>query len=205
MNASSPVRIALLVALLPILTLVARPVGAHGNDAPAEHLAKIGPAPEFTLIAQDGSTFSSSALRGKVVAVNFVFTRCTDVCPIATAKMVAIQREFGEHFGKDVFFVSVTVDPEHDTPEVLSRYASALGCDPAGWAFLTGTPESIEGVARSYGVFHDQPADGEVQHNLLTSLVDRDGTLRVQYMGERFDPNELLHDLRDLVAEAQAQ
>ena len=149
--------------------------------------------------------FSTAELRGKVVALNFVFTRCTDVCQIATAKMVQIQRSLGEHFAADVFFVSVTVDPEHDTPEVLSRYATALGYDPSGWAFLTGSPQSIKDVARSYGVFHDQPPGSEIQHNLLTSLVDREGTLRVQYMGERFDPSEMLHDLRDLVAEGNSR
>jgi protein SCO1/2 len=190
---------------LSIIALASATASAHGSNAPAERLAKIGPAPDFTLTAQDGSTFSTAELRGKVVALNFVFTRCADVCPIATAKMVQIQRALGEQFGADVYFVSVTIDPENDTPEVLSRYARALGCDPSGWAFLTGSPASIKDVARSYGVFHDRPSGAEVQHNLLTSLVDREGTLRVQYMGERFDPNELLHDLRDLAAEGNAQ
>lgn len=205
MIARAPGEFALFAASLAIILLAANSVLAHGANAPTAQLAKIGPAPAFELTAQDGSTFSTAALRGKVVAVNFVFTRCSDVCPVATAKMVQIQRALGEQFGSDVFFVSVTVDPEHDTPQVLSRYARALGCDPSGWAFLTGSVESIENVARSYGVFRDRPSGAEVQHNLLTSLVDRDGTLRVQYMGERFDPNEMLHDLRDLIAEGNDQ
>lgn len=184
-----------------VVSLVPAPVSAHGADAPAERLTKIGVAPDFTLIAQDETMFSMVGLRGKVVALNFVFTRCTDVCPIATAKMVGLQRTLGEQFGRDVFFVSVTVDPEHDTPEVLERYARALGCDPSGWAFLTGSPAAIRDAARSYGVFHDRRSGGQVDHNLLTSLIDREGWLRVQYMGERFDPGELLHDLRDLIAE----
>ena len=140
-------------------------------------------------------------LRGKVVALGFIFTRCADVCPIATAKMLMIQRALGEQFGRDVFFVSVTVDPGHDTPQVLTRYARALGSDPSGWAFLTGSPEAIKDVAMRYGVFHDQRTGGNVSHNLLTSLIDRKGILRVQYMGERFDSDELLHDLRDLATE----
>ena len=187
-----------------LVALVPAPVSAHGPDGPAERLAKISPAPDFTLTAQDGTAFSMADLRGKVVALNFVFTRCADVCPIATAKMVQIQRALGEQVGRDVFFISVTVDPEHDTPEVLARYARALGCDPSGWAFLTGSPAAIRDVARSYGVFHDRRSGGEVDHNLLTSLVDREGTLRVQYMGERFDPRELLHDLRDLMSEGNS-
>jgi protein SCO1/2 len=201
----APGRLALAAGLLSGLTLAATCVGAHGTDAPAERLSKIGPAFDFTLTAQDGSAFSTAGLRGKVVALNFVFTRCTDVCPIATAKMVLIQRELGEQFGRDVFFVSVSVDPEHDTPEVLARYASAFGFEPSGWVFLSGSPAAIREVARSYGVFHDRRSGGEVDHNLLTSLIDREGTLRVQYMGERFDPAELLHDLRDLVVEEKIQ
>jgi protein SCO1/2 len=191
-------------AFFAALALVVTWVGAHGADPPAERLATIGPATDFTLTAEDGAPFSTAELRGKVVALNFVFTRCADVCPIATAKMVQIQRALGETFGRDVFFVSVTIDPEHDTSEVLARYARALGYDPSGWAFLTGAPAVVRDVARSYGVLHDRRSGGEVDHNLLTSLVDREGMLRVQYMGERFDPRELLHDLRDLMAEGRS-
>lgn len=189
---------------LPVAALGPAPALAHGADGPAEALATIGPAADFTLTAEDGTPFSMAELRGKVVALNFVFTRCADVCPIATVKMVQIQRALGEQFGRDVFFVSVTVDPGHDTSEVLARYAGAFGYDPSGWAFLTGSAAAIRDVARSYGVFHDRRSGGEVDHNLLTSLVDREGTLRVQYMGERFDTRELLHDLRDLMAEGSS-
>lgn len=192
---------ALIFAMTLAMTLAAPSASAHGTDVPAERLSEIGLAPDFTLVAQDGTQFSSVDLRGKVVAVNFVFTRCTDVCPIATAKMVQIQHALGEQFGRDVYFVSVSVEPEHDTPEVLSRYARALGCDPSGWAFLTGSQAAVRDVARSYGVVHAKRSGDEVEHNLLTSLVDRQGTMRVQYMGERFDASELLHDLRDLAAE----
>lgn len=194
-------------ALRQMILAVGLPVAALGQASAhgtAERFATIGPATDFTLTAEDGTPFSAAELRGKVVALNFVFTRCTDVCPIATAKMVQIQRALGETFGRDVFFVSVTVDPEHDTSEVLARYARALGYDPSGWAILTGAPAAVRDVARSYGVFHDRRSGGEVDHNLLTSLVDREGILRVQYMGERFDPRELLHDLRDLMAEGRS-
>ena len=191
----------MVLTLTLAFALVPASAAAHGADKPAERLARIGPAADFTLTNHDGTELSMAELRGKVVAMNFIFTRCVDVCPIATAKMVGIQRKLGAAFGEDVYFVSVTVDPQHDTPERLAGYARALGCDTSGWAFLTGSAKQIHHVARSYGVFHDQLHDGQVSHSLLTSLVDREGTLRVQYMGERFDPDELLHDLRDLVAE----
>ena len=186
---------------LALAVLVPAAAVAHGDEGPAERLARIGTAPDFTLTAQGGAKFSTADLRGKVVAVNFVFTRCGEVCPLATDKMVGIQQELGDAFGRDVFFVSVTVDPEHDTSAVLAEYARAFGCDLSGWAFLTGATAAIREVARNYGVVYRQLADGDVEHILLTSLIDREGTLRVQYMGERFDPSELLHDLRDLMAE----
>jgi protein SCO1/2 len=97
------------------------------------------------------------------------------------------------------------VDPERDTPQVLKRYAEAHRANPAGWAFLTGTPVEIREVARRYGVFYRKTGGGEVDHTFLTSLVDRDGTLRVQYMGVRFDPNEMLRDLQDLAGAAKAR
>ena len=99
-------------------------------------------------------------------------------------------------------FVAITVDPERDTPDVLKSYARAHGARGAGWAFLTGTPAEIKDVAQRYGVFARKTDRGDVDHTFLTSLVDRDGALRVQYMGVRFDPDEMLRDLRSLLREA---
>jgi protein SCO1/2 len=161
----------------------------------------MGPASEFTLTTQDDERLSLTDLHGKVVVVSFIFTRCADVCPLLTAKLVGIQKQLGSTFGSEVYFLSVSVDPEYDRPDVLKRYADALGCDPAGWSHLTGTSEEIRTMARNYGVFHEKQDGGEVDHNLLTSIIDRSGNLRVQYMGERFDPDEFLHDLRDLMDE----
>ena len=101
-----------------------------------------------------------------------------------------------------MFFASVTVDPERDTPEVLKRYALAHGAKPAGWAFLTGTPAEIGDVEKKYGIFAKKNPRGDVDHTFLTSLIDHDGGLRVQYLGVRFDPGEFLADVRSLLREA---
>jgi protein SCO1/2 len=162
-------------------------------------LPSIGPAPEFTLTTQDGQRLSLKELRGKVVAVTFIYASCTDTCPLLTAKMAGLQATLGADFGPKVFFLSITVDPERDTPAVLQRYAQAHGANPAGWAFLTGTPAEIRQVARRYGIFYRKTPRGDVDHTFLTSLVDQSGTLRVQYLGVRFDPDELLRDLQALV------
>ncbi len=189
-------RITILIAVLTTarLTVV---------DAAGETLPRIGPAPEFTLTNQDGQRASLSALRGKVVAITFIYTTCVDTCPLLTAKMASLQSRLGGNFGPRVQFLSITVDPARDTPAVLKRYAEGHGAQGAGWAFLTGTPSEIQVVAKHYGVYYRKTSRGDVDHTFLTSLVDQEGILRVQYLGVRFDPNELLRDLQTLVREGQ--
>ena len=166
-----------------------------------ESLPKIKPAPEFTLAKQDGKRLTLKELRGKVLAITFIYASCTDTCPLLTAKMVGIQNRLGSDFGPKVYFLSITVDSERDTPEVLKRYAEAHKANPAGWAFLTGTTAEIHDVTKRYGIYYKKMPRGDVDHTFLTSLVDQNGTLRVQYMGVKFDPDEMLRDLRSLLRE----
>jgi protein SCO1 len=167
-------------------------------------LPRIGRAPAFTLTTQDGARLSLDDLRGKVAAVTFIYASCVDTCPLLTAKMAALQTRLGADFGARVFFVSITVDPQRDTPGALKQYAQGHGADLRGWVFLTGTPAEIREVAKRYGVYYKKAARGDVDHTFLTSLVDGRGTLRVQYLGVRFDPEEMLRDLQSLVREGRA-
>jgi protein SCO1 len=153
------------------------------------------------LTSQDGTPVALADFRDKVVAVTFIYTSCMDTCPVLTALMAYVQDKLGPDFGKRIAFVSITVDPERDTPEVLKRYAETFGANLKGWAFLTGAPDAIRGVIRRYGVFAAKNADGQVDHTFLTSIVDRNGMLRVQYLGVRFDPDEFRRDLLSLVKE----
>ena len=175
--------------------------GLSRPTTPEEGLPKIGPAPEFTLTTQEGKRLSLSDFRGKVVAVTFIYASCADTCPLLTAKMAGLQARLGPDFGARVAFVSITVDPERDTPELLKRYAEGHGAKMAGWAFLTGTPAEIREVARRYGIYYKKMPRGDVDHTFLTSVIDQRGTLRVQYLGVRFDPDELLRDLQSLLRE----
>ncbi len=163
----------------------------------------IAPAPDFALTSQDGLPVALGDYRGKVVAITFIFTSCTDTCPMLTAMMAHVQDKFGPAFGTEVAFVSITVDPERDTPEILKQYAQDFGANLAGWAFLTGDPAAISDVARRYGLFATKTATGDVDHTFLTSLIDRDGILRVQYLGVRFDLEEFRSDLVSLLGEAK--
>jgi protein SCO1/2 len=171
--------------------------------AAAESLPKIKLAPDFTLTKQDGKRLALKDLRGKVLTITFIFASCADTCPLLTAKMAGIQNRLGSDFGQKVFFISITVDPERDTPEVLNRYAEAHKANPAGWAFLTGTSTEIRDVAKRYGIYYKKNPRGDVDHTFLTSLVDQNGTLRVQYMGVKFNPDEMLLDLHSLVKERE--
>lgn len=164
-------------------------------------LPDMGPAPGFMLVSQDGAKFGLASLRGKVVLVTFIYTWCPDICSMLTDKMARLQNEFGEAFGKDVAFVSITFNPERDTIEVLKAYAEAFNADPAGWFFLTGKVKAIRKVAAQYGVITIPGPDGTIDHNLLTTLIDRRGNMRVQYSGSRFDPAEMHRDLLTLMSE----
>jgi protein SCO1/2 len=192
-----------LLTIVLALALLAGAAAARAHDPPPEELRlpTIGPAPEFALTSQDGVPVSLRDFRGKAVAVTFIYTACPDFCPPLTAKMAQVQDELGADFGSRVAFVSITVDPELDTPEVLKHYAEVHGADLAGWTFLTGEPETIAEVVRRYGVFAAKSVDGEIDHTFLTSLIDPEGILRVQYIGVRFDPDEFRHDLQSLLDE----
>jgi protein SCO1/2 len=184
--------------ILPIVVLICS-LAWTANPAAGESLPKIKTAPEFTLTNQDGKRLALKDLRGKVLAVTFIFASCADTCPLLTAKMVGIQNRLGSAFGEKVYFVSITVDPDRDTPDVLKRYAEAYKVNPAGWAFLTGTPAEIRNVTKRYGIYSKKTSRGDVDHTFLTSLVDQNGTLRVQYMGIKFNQDEMLSDLRSLL------
>jgi protein SCO1/2 len=176
------------------------PAGAHPTGSEGR-LPTIGTAPAFSLTTAEGGRLALADLRGRVVAVTFIYATCTDTCPLLTSKLVGLQRRLGKDSAAKVSFVAITVDPERDTPTVLRNYAQGLGATGPGWAFLTGPAAQVQDVVRQYGVFARKTPRGDVDHTFLTSLVDRAGVLRVQYMGVRFDPDEMLQDLRSLIRE----
>jgi protein SCO1/2 len=184
------------------LSSVVLAIPAQAHDPPAEEtiLPVIGTAPDFVLTGEDGKPVALGDFRGRALAVSFIYTACPDYCPLLTAKLVGVQEALGDAFGTDVAFVSITVDPELDTPEVLEHYARSHGADLDGWHFLTGELETIEAVTQAYGVFAMPASNDLVDHTFLTSLVDPEGVLRVQYIGYRFDPEAFMADLLSLVA-----
>ena len=161
----------------------------------------IGPAPDFELIDQRRRRLSLIELRGKVLVIGFIFTTCSDTCPIVTAKLAEVQRGLGADFGVRVRFLAISVDPMTDTPERLRIYAAKFGADGPGWSFLTGAPSQIDELVHRFGAYARRAEGGAIDHLNLTSLVDVHGRLRVQYLGYRFKVAEMLTDLRALLGE----
>jgi protein SCO1/2 len=109
--------------------------------------------PNVALTTQDGKTVRlyDDLLKGKLVAMTVMYTDCKDACPLETANLVQLQRLLGDRVGKDIFFYSLSIDPERDTPGVLKAYAEKFGVGP-GWLFLTGKPEDISLIVKKLGL-----------------------------------------------------
>src|SRR5215472_13822096 len=155
--------VAILLAAALAGSTPAMPDFAHDNSG----LPVIGQAPDFVLRAQDGSQVTLAQFRGKAVALAFIFASCSSTCPILTEKMTTVQDRLGSDFGSRIIFLSITVDPEHDSPDVLKRYAETFGANLAGWKFLTGPPDAIKAIEHRYGVFATQTPSGDVDHTNL--------------------------------------
>jgi protein SCO1/2 len=121
--------------------------------------------------------FYDDLLKGRVVIVNFIYTRCAGRCPLAMATLARVQELLGDRLGRDIFMLSVSLDPANDTPRVLRRYAETYRARP-GWAFLTGRPKDIERLRRSLGFYDRDPvvdADRTKHSTLVAVGNDRVG------------------------------
>jgi Uncharacterized protein SCO1/SenC/PrrC, involved in biogenesis of respiratory and photosynthetic systems len=184
------------------LILLPQNLGAHVSGAPRVHP---GPAvlnvkaPDFILLNQDGTRFESAKLRGKVVVIDFIYTTCTDVCPLFTANFAQLQRTLNKEHAGDVFFISITTDPEVDSPKVLKAYAQRYGADFTNWAFLTGTEEQLKAVWKGLDIRVIRKGRGLVQHTSLTTILDRQGLRRFNHFGEKWQTKDVLSDISALL------
>ncbi len=163
------------------------------------------PIEEFTFTNQNGEPFGLESLKGKVWLADFVFTNCTTVCPPMSANMSELQQEVKKKGLKNVEFVSFTVDPDYDTPEVLSEYYKAFNADFSTWHFLTGyTQEEIEEFApKNFKSPVKKPQEGDqVLHAVNFYLVNKKGEVIANYPGNEDVPFEqILNDIEATLKE----
>jgi copper(I)-binding protein/cytochrome oxidase Cu insertion factor (SCO1/SenC/PrrC family) len=121
--------------------------------------------PNVPLITHEGKTvnFFDDLIKDRIVAINFIYTHCPDTCPLETAQLVQVQKILGDRLGKDVFFYSISIDPENDTPSVLKEYRERF---KARWTFLTGKKSDIIKLRRKLGLYVEEIQDGSNNHNV---------------------------------------
>jgi protein SCO1/2 len=166
------------------------------------------PVRNFTLLDQDGKKFQLAEARGKIIVVTFVYTKCPDVCPLFTANFASIQRALAQRHdaekSAEYLLLTITTDPEYDTPAQLKSYASLFKPDYSRWLFLTGKRDALAQVWKDFGVtVHPYDRGRQIQHTALTTLIDRNGKRRVDYYGDKWHEKELLRDLVSLASRNQ--
>lgn len=171
-----------------------RIVGQSDLDIPEpKNRKKIGEAvPDFALIDQNSKPVHLSDFLGKTIAINFIYTRCPlpDVCPRLSANFAALQRRFRQQSGNELVLLSITIDPDFDSPEVLQDYAKRWGAQTEAWRFLTGPSAEIQRVAGNLGLVY-WPDEGSLGHNSTTSIIGRDGRLAAIVEGSSFRVDQL--------------
>jgi protein SCO1/2 len=173
---------------------LAQDTSMRGKEAYRE----IGEAlPEFTLLDQNGRAVAGSRFRGKQIVLNFIFTRCpiATMCPAATERMAQLQKAAKEAGAKDFELVSISLDPEYDTPGVLKEYADVRGLDTSNWSFLTGPDAAVRQLLAQLGVIRE--FDGAtIKHTLATVLINQDGKIAYRVDGSTWLIDDFVRRLK---------
>ena len=155
---------------------------------------------DFTLIDQNSRELKFRQLAGRVVVVAFAYTTCPDFCPLITAALRQVQSGLTQEESKHVYLLTITTDPEIDSPKVLAGYGNRYGADFTNWSFLSGDQAALQKVWKNFGVGVKRKARGLVDHTPLTAVLDRQGKMRVAYVGPAPDAKVVLRDVRGLLA-----
>jgi protein SCO1 len=147
---------------------------------PSAKLPNYGNVPRFTMTDSQGQAFDSTSLAGKVWLVDFIYTNCPGPCPRMTSQMHGLQKQLVND--GDVRLVSISVDPDHDTPSVLNEFARRFGGPTEDWVFLTGTPAAVHLLA--HDVFKVGDVIQNMDHSTKFMLVDKQGNLRGYYSSD---------------------
>jgi protein SCO1 len=155
--------------------------------------------PDFTLTDQDERKVSLSTFRGQPVAITFIFTRCPmpEYCPRFSGNFAAVQKELARRSRGQFRLLSISFDPEYDTPKILREYGLAYGADFRFWSFLTGSPEGIEQVTSHFGVNYWDDNES-ISHTSACAVITSNGTLFKLYRGNSWTAEDVIGDLTTL-------
>jgi protein SCO1/2 len=211
------------VALASAIAIVVLAALALWRLSSPSALPVLATAPAFSLTDQEGRTVSSDQLRGKVAIVGFIYTNCPDICPMLTNQMRGLQLKLKDAglLGTEAQLMSITVDPERDTPAVLAQYAKEHGAETGTWRFLTGEPEAIrQTIVKGFLLpvekemaaadSHNHGSTGAatsapdpqqtyiVNHSGKIALVDKTGQIRAYYDSESLDAAKVIAAIKAL-------
>jgi len=158
------------------------------------------PIDDFVLFDQRGGRFQFAKLSGKVVVVSFAYTTCPDVCPLLTALMRNVQTGLTADERRNVQLLTITTDPEIDSPQVLAAYAKRFNVETDSWSFLTGDDAALKKVWKNFGVGVKRKGRGLVDHTPLIGIVDQKRILHFAYIGPSPAGKPMLKDIRSLLA-----
>jgi protein SCO1/2 len=188
-------------AMAALLVLAFLAAGCSGADEtgsfPAANRADC--LPNLTLVDQHGAQVDLASLKGHYVLIDFIYTSCAGTCPMLTSKMEATQQRLAPEVASKVKLISVTLDPEHDQPAQLLKYADAHGAKP-GWLFLTGTPAQIDGYLAIYKIRREREPDGSIDHVTTSFLLGPDGRQIRQYDGIAVKADTMAADVTRAIA-----
>jgi protein SCO1/2 len=196
-RAASALTCALFIAGFHTVSPGAAAHDAHHGSAVQRSEVRI-PIGDFSLTDQSGRRFELASIKGKTILIDFAYTTCPDVCPLMTAALRTVQTNLSATERNMVYLLTITTDPEIDTPKVLVAYARRYHADLTNWAFLTGDQASLAEVWKRFGVKVVRRARGLVDHTPLTAVIDQSGAMRFAYHGAAPDPKIILRDIRSL-------
>jgi protein SCO1/2 len=157
------------------------------------------PLPRYVFTNQFGRAFSTEDFKGRALAITFIFTRCPfpTFCPRMSEHFAEVQRRLLARAGGPTnwHLLTISFDPDYDTPEVLRRYAEARGADPAHWTFATGDLVDITAIGEQFGLEFWRDAGGGINHNLRTAVVDARGRVQTIWPENKWTPDELVEEL----------
>lgn len=191
--------------LLAGLILLGAPAQALANPNKWDRLDADEPAPAFSLIDQNGRRVSLADFRGKVAIVTFLFTNCTDVCPVLPQMLARVDQLLSDDEKAKLAYVAISIDPKRDTPAQMKKFLQDHRLVEARWTLLTGSLKELTQAANDYGVVVRPDPRLDFVHNTVFVLIDGKGRLRTEFHGLATPTEEIAKAARALIAPATAK